>query len=150
MKQSYQDTIAICDKFGKPTLFFTFASNPKSKAITYIQNHLTPSDRSNLVARVFHIKKKELVDDIEKWKVLKFVTARIHVIEFQKRGLPHCHMLIWVDKRDAPSSPEDMDSTVCDELPDKTTHPRLYSSVKAHLIHSPCGTINKNSPCIDF
>lgn len=95
LKQSYQDTMAICDKFGKPTLFFTFASNPKWIAITVnIQNHSTPSDRSNLVARVFHIKKKELVDDIEKCKLLGFVTARIHVIEFQKCGLPHCHMLI--------------------------------------------------------
>ena len=150
MKQNYQDAMAICGKFGKPTFFVTFTCNPKWREIVAnIPNYLTASDRPDMVARVFHLKKKELVDDIEKKQVLGFTAARFEVIEFQKRGLPHCHMLVWVDNRDAPSTPEDMDKTICAEIPDKTLYPRLYDSVMAHMIHGPCGAINKNSPCMD-
>nr|CAH0113273.1 unnamed protein product [Daphnia galeata] len=150
MKQSYQDAMAICGKFGKPTFFLTFTCNPKWREITAnIPNYLTASDRPDIVSRVFYLKKKELIDDIENKQVLGFPTAYIYVIEFQKRGLPHMHLLIWIDRRDAPSSEEDMDNCICAEIPDKLTHPRLYASVMAHMIHGPCGAINKKSPCMD-
>jgi hypothetical protein len=29
MKQGYQDAMAICGRFGKPTYFLTFTCNPK-------------------------------------------------------------------------------------------------------------------------
>jgi hypothetical protein len=147
MKQNYPDAMAICGKFGKPTLFVTFTCNPKWREIVAnIPNYLTAFDRPDMVARVFHLKKKELVDDIEKKQVLGFTAARFEVIEFQKRGLPHCHMLVWVDSRDALSTPEDMDKTICAGIPDKTLYPRLYDSVMAHMIHGPCGAINKTHP----
>ncbi|XP_057376187.1 uncharacterized protein LOC130697273 [Daphnia carinata] len=150
MKQAYQDAMAICGKFGKPIFFLTFTCNPKWKEITAnIPSHLTSSDRPDIVARVFRQKMIELVNDIEKRQVLGFATARIHVVEFQKRGLPHCHMLIWIDKRDAPATAEDVDATISAEIPERTTHPRLYKIVMAHMIHGPCGLINKKSPCMD-
>jgi len=42
-----------------------------------------------------------------------------------------------------------MDNCICAEITDKLTHPRLYASVMAHMIHGPCGAINKKSPCMD-
>ena len=150
MKQAYQDAMSICGKFGKPTFFLTFTCNPKWKEITEnIPNHFTASDRPDIVARVYNQKKLELIKDIEKRQVLGFAAARIHVIEFQKRGLPHCHMLLWIDKRDAPTTVEDVDLTICAEIPDRTTHPRLFDIVMANMIHGPCGSTNKNSPCMD-
>jgi hypothetical protein len=99
MKQAYQDAMAICGKQGKPTFFLTFTCNPKWKKITdNIPSYQTASDRPDIVARVFNQKKNELVNGIEKRQVLGYATARIHAIEFQKRGLPHCHMLIWIEK----------------------------------------------------
>ncbi|KZR99990.1 ATP-dependent Helicase-like protein [Daphnia magna] len=150
MKQAYQDAMAICGKFGKPVFFLAFTCNPKWREITAnIPSHLSAPDRPDIVARVFQQKKIELVNDIEKWQVLGFATARIHVIEFQKRGLLHFHMLIWIEERDAPATAEDVDATICAEIPDRTTHPRLYKSVMTHMIHGPCGLINKKSPCMD-
>jgi len=97
MKQSYQDAMTICGKHGKPTFFLTFTCNPNWKEIAdNIPSYQTASDRPDIVARVFNQKKNELVNGIEKRQVLGYATARIHVIEFQKRGLPHCHMLIWI------------------------------------------------------
>ncbi len=50
-----------------PTDFLTFTCNPKWREIlANIPNDLTASDRPDMVARVFHLKKKELIDDIEK------------------------------------------------------------------------------------
>jgi len=151
MKQNYQDAMAICAKFGKPTLFLTFTYNPKWREITAnTPNYHSASDHPDMITRVFHLKKKELVDDIERKKLLGFPMAHIKVIEFQKRGLPHCHLLIWIESRDAPSSPEDIDKAICEEIPDKSLYPRLYASVMAHMIHGPCGAkINTKSPCMD-
>ena len=42
---------------------------------------------------VFKLKLKELLDDITVRHVLCKVVAKVYVIEFQKWGLPHCHLL---------------------------------------------------------
>ena len=42
-----------------------------------------------------YLKLEELTRDITVCHVLGVVIAHIHVIEFQKRSLPHCHMLIF-------------------------------------------------------
>jgi hypothetical protein len=127
MKQSYQDAMSICSKFGKPTFFLTFTCNPKWKEITAnIPNYLTASDRPDMVARVYNLKKNELVHDIDRRQVFGFALARTHVIAFQKRGLPHAHLFLWVDKLDVPTTGKDIDLTICAEIPDKRTHPRLY------------------------
>ena len=95
MMQAYQDAMAICGKYGKPTYFLTFTCNPKCPEITNnIPTYQSASDRPDVVARVYNLKKNELIDDIQTRQILGAVTARIHVIEFQKRGLPHCHIII--------------------------------------------------------
>ena len=33
MQQNYQDAMAMCTKFGKPQLFFTYTCNPKHEDI---------------------------------------------------------------------------------------------------------------------
>ena len=153
MKQAYLDAMAICGKFGKPTFFLTFTCNPKWKDLTKelmeitasISTYETASDRPDVVARVCNKKKKELINDVEKRQVLGFSTARIHVAEFQK---PHCHMLLWIDGRDAPLFEGDVDGTICAEIPNKSTHPRLYDIVMVAGPTGPCGSINKKSPCM--
>ena len=117
MQQAYQDSMAICAKFGKPTFFLTFTCNPKWTEITNsIPSYQSASDRPDVVARVYDLKKNEMIEDIQKRQVLGAVTARIHVIEFQKRGLPHCHMLIWIDEPHIPTTSADIDRTIHAEI----------------------------------
>ncbi len=151
MQQAYQDSMAICAKFGKPTFFLTFTCNPKWTEITNsIPSYHSASDRPDVVARVYNLKKNEMIEDIQKRQVLGAVTARIHVIEFQKRGLPHCHMLIWIDEPDIPTTSADIDRTIHAEIPNKETHPRLYEIIMSNMIHGPCGKdLNDKSPCMD-
>ena len=81
------------------------------------------ANRPDIVARVFQLKLKELIKDIQKNQILGVVGARIHVIEFQKRGLPHVHMLIWINESDVPKTEEEIDKTTFAEIPDPDTHP---------------------------
>jgi hypothetical protein len=67
--QNYQDSIAICRKYGCPDLFVTFTSNatwPKiMEALSSIPGQ-QPSDRPDIVNRVFKMKLNILMDDIKK------------------------------------------------------------------------------------
>ena len=73
--------------------------------------------------------------------------AWLYSIEFQKRGLPHAHILLWLTK-DAKIRPDLIDRVVCAELPDRDLDPELYSIVTSHMVHGPCGHLNANSPCM--
>ena len=75
--------------------------------------------------------------------------AKVHVIEFQKRGLPHAHILIILRDRDKPRDLDIIDRVVSAEIPDPETYPRLHAVVLKHMIHGPCGTMNPGSPCMD-
>jgi hypothetical protein len=72
----------------------------------------------------------------------------MYTIEFQKRGLPHAHILLWLDPRDKLHSPEKIDSVICAELPDKELFPKLYSAVTNFMIHGPCGVGFDDCPCM--
>lgn len=67
------------------------------------------------------------------------------VIEFQKRGLPHAHILLKLKTRDVMQNP---DQFVSAELPDQADHAQLYQCVTDHMIHGPCGALKPNSPCM--
>jgi hypothetical protein len=67
----------------------------------------------------------------------------IYSVEWQKRGLPHAHILIWlVDK----IRPKEIDSVISTELPDPTTDQLLFDIVTTNMIHGPCGNMNRLSP----
>ena len=148
-QQNYQDAMAIVAKYGKPDLFLTFTCNPKCKDIT---DALPPGqqsgDRPDIVARVFKQHLEELLHDIRVKCVLGTPVAYIHVIEFQKRGLPHCHLLLILAEDSKVRDADDIDTLISAEIPDKETQPELYSIIKSSMVHGPCGTLNKNSPCM--
>jgi hypothetical protein len=104
--------------------------------------------RPDLVARVFRIKLKELLHDITHNHVLGVDVAKIHVIEFQRRGLPHAHILVILREEEKPRTKELIDKMVSAEIPLPETHPRLHELVKKHMIHGPCGVANPTCPCM--
>ncbi|XP_008184146.1 uncharacterized protein LOC103309715 [Acyrthosiphon pisum] len=149
MKQCYHDAMSIVRKYGKPDLFITFTCNPRwPEIVDNIPYWLNATDRPDLVARVFHAKLKELMRDITVNKVFGNVDAYVYTIEFQKRGLPHAHILIILDEDSKLLIADDVDNVVCAYLPDPASERRLLDSVKSHMIHGPCGPLNHNSPCM--
>lgn len=61
MMRHYQDAMGIVRKFGKPDLFITMTFNPNWREIREnLFPGQQPSDRSDLTARVFDMKKKSI------------------------------------------------------------------------------------------
>ncbi|XP_058783368.1 uncharacterized protein LOC131658046 [Vicia villosa] len=141
MDQLYYDGMAICSKVGFPDFFITFTCNPNWPEIQRVLGplHLKPQDRPDIISRVFKIKFDQLLTDLTKKGVLGKVLAYMYTIEFQKRGLPHAHILIFLHPSNKYPGPEDIDKIISAEVPDPETHPRLYKIVKSHMVHGPCG-----------
>ena len=149
MHGQYQDAMAIVGKKGKADLVITMTANPKWKEV---QEALLPgqiaADRPDVVARVFRLRLRELMDDLLKKNVLGCTVAHMWVTEFQKRGLPHAHLLLFFADADKLHTPDDYDDVVCAEIPDRTTEPELYDIIATHQIHGPCGLLDPNCPCM--
>jgi hypothetical protein len=149
MTQRYQDGMAIVLKDGKPDIFLTMTCNPSWTEITSeLGPNQTPQDRPDLLTRIFRSKFEQLKDDVITKGVLGKVKSYMYVTEFQKRGLPHVHMLLIFDNDDKLREPEDYDRVVRAEIPKVEFEPQLYEAVLKHMIHGPCGRLNQNSPCM--
>lgn len=69
----------------------------------------------------------------------------MYLVEWQKRGLPHAHILVWlIDK----IRPEEIDIIISAEIPDMSTDTLLFDIVTTNMIHGPCGNLNSSSPCM--
>ncbi|KAB0792783.1 hypothetical protein PPYR_00660 [Photinus pyralis] len=140
MLQNYQDAMAIVRKYGKPDLFITMTCNPKWKEIREnLMDGQTAADRPDVVARVFNIKHKTLIDLIVNKGFFGAVQAYVYVIEFQKRGLPHMHMLVSLKQSEKITTPEVVDRYITAEIPKPEEQPILYDIVSRNMIHGPCG-----------
>ncbi|XP_068990456.1 uncharacterized protein [Neodiprion pinetum] len=138
MMQHYQDAMGIVRKFGKPDLFITMTCNPNWREIR--ENLLPgqqPSDRPDLTARVFDMKKKHLLDLIVRENFFGETRAFVSTIESQKPGLIHIHLLVALKHK--LSTPEMVDKCISAEIPDPEFNPDLHRIVMGNMIHGPCG-----------
>jgi hypothetical protein len=148
MRRRYMDAMALVRRFGKPDIFLTMTCNPNWDEIKReLYPVQMPQDRPDLVVRVFRAKLQELKDRLLKKDILGKVRAHVYVVEFQKRGLPHAHFLLIMDRKYKITCPEQYDRLISAELPNKKKYPVLYKMVTKHMMHGPCGVLNRNCPC---
>ena len=154
MKQKYEDAMAVVTEYGKPDVFLTYTCNPKHPDIennlgndpNTTGRRLTASDRPDVVTAVFKLHLDELKKDLK--QMFGKQLANIHVIEYQKRGLPHAHILIWLVTAAKIRTGDDIDSLISAEIPDPEASPELYRIVTTCMMHGPCGTANPNARCM--
>lgn len=82
---------------------------------------------------------------IVKQRVFGDTRCWMHSIEWQKRRLPHAHILIWLAEI---IQPDQIDDIICTEIPDHEADPVLHDVVITNMIHGPCGAINPQSSCM--
>ena len=146
MHEYTQDAMTYVRNYGRPDLFITFTCNPLWQEI---QAHLLPGqsavDRHDLVARVFKRKLSKLMGVITKSHVYGETRCWMYSIEWQKRGLPHAHILIWLMKK---LRPNQIDNVISAEIPNSTQDNFLFEIVVKNMLHGPCGNLNRNSACM--
>lgn len=99
--------MTVVSRLGKPDLFITFTCNPHWAEIeNNLEHSQTWPHRPDLVCRVFHEKLMEFMDDINNKQLYGVVQYSMYVIEFQKRGLPHAHILVSFLLEDKPNTEE--------------------------------------------
>lgn len=173
-EEQYQDAMARATSFGRPDLFITITCNPKwpevkeSYRASQAANNIPYANRPDVIARIFDVKLRALLKDLTSTKVCGQVRctqyyiydiiitssyfiqpiAQQCIVEWQKRGLPHAHILLTLQDSDKPKTTADYDRFTCAEIPCRETHPELFALVTTHMIHGPCGVHNPNAPCM--
>lgn len=146
MAEKAQEAMTYVRKYSKPDIFLTFTCNPNWVEIKEsLENDQNVSHRHDIIARVFWLKVKKLKSIIVDKKIFGEVIAFVYSVEWQKRGLPHIHMLIWLRNK---LQPNQIDQLVSAELPDPEKDPELHNLVKTHMVHGPCGAFNQKCQCM--
>ena len=145
LHENFMDAMTIVKKTGKPVLFITMTCNPNDKDIIKCLNENEyPCFCPEIVARVFKLKADKLIELIVKDEIFGQVIAYCWVIEFQKRGLPHIHLLVTLDFKYKLRTKDCIDRCIKAEIPNKNDDEELYNLVTKFMIHGPC---DKNSAC---
>ncbi|CUS07467.1 unnamed protein product [Tuber aestivum] len=141
MQKLYQDSIPIVRRFGKPSLFITFTANPKWGEI---ERELLPlqtaADRPDLVARVFNLQVRELLYQIRHDEIFGPWLGGVWTIEYQKRGLPHLHLLVFLKTDHQFLTPANIDRFISAEIPcgGDPTSQELRGIIQSTMVHSHC------------
>lgn len=69
------------------------------------------------------------------------------VIEFQRRGLPHCHAPLILQDNCKPRTPDEIDRICSAEIPDPTLESEPLEAVKGFMIHRNCASHNPGALC---
>ncbi|KAK3040682.1 hypothetical protein RJ639_028378 [Escallonia herrerae] len=120
-QQNYQDTLALCRKYGHLDFFTTFTCNSKWSEIQHFLDFIPcqkPEDRHDIVCRVFKMKLNELMHDIRKYSIISKVRLNTSNEDF--------HMAY-------------LDMAFSTKIPDEKEDPIGYNAMKQFMMHGPCG-----------
>jgi len=151
MQKLYQDSIAIVRHYGKPSLFITFTANPKwDEIVGALLPYQTAAHRPDLVARVFILKVRDLLDQIRHKEVFGPWLGWVWTIEYQKRGLPHLHLLVFLKTDPQFLTAANIDRFISAEIPTDTDPigQELRGIIQSTMIHSHCAGGNSQAMCM--
>ncbi|CAG8837728.1 15261_t:CDS:1, partial [Cetraspora pellucida] len=123
------NALALARCKGKPSFFITITTNPNWKEIrSFLRPGQNASELPTIVVRAFHSRFGKLKDLLrEHFGKIAYI---IDVIEFQKRGLPHAHVIMRVH----PELPVDqIDKIISAEIPHENAY--LNEIVKKYMLH---------------
>ena len=109
--------MALVRYFGKPTFFITFTANTKwAEIVRELRPGQKATDCLDIVARVFILKVKELIKDLQAG-ILGPYTAYIYTIKYQKQGLLYIYLLLFLEPGFVIDIPKRINKVVYTKLP---------------------------------
>lgn len=99
MHEKTQDAKIYVRNHGRPDLFITFTCNPEWPEIKELFPGQRSFDRHDIISRVFHLKLKKLLKLLTKNEIFGTTKCYMYSVEWQKRGLPHYHILMWLESK---------------------------------------------------
>lgn len=133
MRRLIDDGLATVSTLNKPTFFITVTCNTRwPEFIGLTTPDYNPADDPVMVSRVFHAKLSKILDFIRKYPKFQRIIYEMYVIEFQKRGLPHAHIVIKTNWE--PQTPEEVDEVLSAEMPREAG--RLRDLVQQFMVHA--------------
>ncbi|KIH65163.1 Ulp1 protease family, catalytic domain protein [Ancylostoma duodenale] len=145
-QKQYSKGMAIAQRLGKPDLFITFTGNSEWPEIKKNLPGKFDSWITDpfLCVRVFYMKLKQFLRDLKSGKIFGDVLAYQASVEFQKRGMPHAHILVTL--ADKITTAEEVDKCISATIPpfpvkgekDYDAKKRLHEYVSKFMIHGPC------------
>jgi hypothetical protein len=96
----------------------------------------------------FHMKLDALLDDIKLGSIFGPINVILYSIEFQKCGLPHVHILVWLNKNGFDITLDIIDQFIAAKIPDPKSDPLGYALIAEHMVYGPYGDKNPNSTCM--
>ena len=167
------DAMAMVRRLGpRPDIFLTFTCNPLWEELVEEKNRrgvANVNDIPLVLGRVFSQRFQALMNDIVKLGIFGQVVGYTYAVEFQKRGLPHAHILIILGRNlmmanSKFKTAEDVEKCISAELPphpsnfepvteeNKEQHEqaiRLWDIVTSNNLHSKCGSHgNAKASCL--
>ena len=131
--------MVILRHYHKPDLFITFTCiSLWSEIQSCLDRYQTTASRPDIVVRFFRLKLKSLLHELLRQGFVRLklfnrfvqvfhffsvpeifgkVVTYIHVIQYQKRGLPHAHILLLLANQDRLRNSSDIDKWVSAEIP---------------------------------
>jgi hypothetical protein len=99
---------------------------------------------------MFRAKLKDLIDQIRNSEIFGIVPTLIYTVKYQKRGLPHAHIIIFLTGGHAFSEPETIDNLIRAELPNRALDPdkSLTEIVKQVMVHGLCKPLKSRAICM--
>lgn len=149
-RKDTEDALAVVNRKGKPHLLITVTCNPDwPEIVENLKPHQAATDRPDLCCRVFNVKLVQIMADLKSGKVFGEYDYHMYVIEFQKRGLPHSHIVIKF-KGSGPDTLNEIDKWVWAQLlSEDIAGGLLRERVLNFMVHRPCGGHNVDSVCME-
>lgn len=147
MKASTIDALAVVARKGKPTAMITITCNGNWEAIrqTYSRGKRLTTGQTFVV---FKIKVAELLKDLRSDKLFGPVTYEMSVVEWQKRGMPHMHLIVPFEGP-SPDQTGEMDDWCWAEVPRADlNNGKSREQVLNLMVHRQYGAHNVSSPCM--
>ena len=80
-----------------------------------------------------------------KTEIFGLVQCSMYTIEWQKRGLPHVHLLLWLKLS---IHDNDIDKFILGEILDRRVDPILNEIIVNNMVYNECGPGNPTTRCM--